>query len=190
MISRSDSEALRDAQSDPAAFTPLVLRHHAVVHRYVARRLGPGEADDIASEVFATAFASLSRYDHSYPDARPWLLGIATNLMRRHAKREARMLRSFAASGVDPLAPEAPPADAALSAALAGALAAMRPKHRDALFLSAVGELTNAEIAAALGVSVGTVKSWLHRARQSAGKELAARGVLAQPRAQPKAIEQ
>lgn len=188
MTTPSDAQVLRDSQTDPAAFAPLVLRHHAAVHRYVARRLGPADAEDIASEVFATAYASRAKYDLSHPDARPWLLGIATNLIRRHAKREAKALRAFAASGVDPVAPEVPAADAALSAALVGALGTMRPEHRDVLFLSAVAELTHAEIALALGVPVGTVKAWLHRARESAARELAARGVPA-PHPQPKAIE-
>jgi RNA polymerase sigma factor (sigma-70 family) len=188
---KSDAEVVRAAVSTPAAFEQIVLRHHGVVYRYIVRRLGPADADDLTSEVFAVAFARRRDYDGAYPNARPWLFGIATNLIRHHARREAAALRAFAVSGVDPVAPERPESDGALSAAVAGALAAMRPRHRDVLFLHAVAELTDDEIAVALGVPVGTVKGWLHRARRVAAKELAIRGV-APPSAlssEPKAVE-
>ena len=79
----------------------------------------------------------------------------------------------------------------AVGAALAGALAAMRPRHRDVLFLYAVGGLSHEEIAVALGVPVGTVKGWLHRARATGAKELALRGVLpaGAVRPEPKVVE-
>lgn len=82
------------------------------------------------------------------------------------------MLRRFADSGVDPAAPERPEADVAVSAAVAAALKDMKPKHRDVLFLHAVAELTMEEIAVAMDVPVGTVKSWLSRARAHGQKVL------------------
>jgi len=92
----------------PLRSTPLGTvfeRHHAVVHRYLARRLGVDLADELAAEVFAVAFAKRRRYDASFDDARPWLFGIATRLVRRHARREVRELRAYARSGVDPALP-------------------------------------------------------------------------------------
>jgi RNA polymerase sigma-70 factor (ECF subfamily) len=62
----------------------------------------------------------------------------------------------------------------ALDAQLARALAAMRSRERDALLLYALADLSYEEIAAALAVPVGTVRTWLHRARLIAQRELAA----------------
>ena len=61
-----------------------------------------------------------------------------------------------------------------LDARLAGALAAMRPRERDALLLYALADLSYEEVALALDVPVGTVRTWLHRARATAQRELAA----------------
>lgn len=72
-------------------------------------------------------------------------------------------------------------------AAVAAALAALRQEHRDVLFLHAVCDLSHGEIAEALGVPVGTVKGWLHRARETAARELVERGVL--PGSTPRAVE-
>lgn len=127
------------------------------------------------------AFARRASYDQARADARPWLFGIATNLIRRHARREAQTLRAYARSGVDPIAPDdsAPRHD--VGADVAAALAGLRPKHRDVLFLHAVAELTHEEIAEALDIPVGTARGWLHRARVNAMRELEARGVTRTP---------
>ena len=65
---------------------------------------------------------------------------------------------------------------ASLGARLAGALAEMRPRERDALLLYALAELSYEEIASALDVPLGTVRTWLHRARRCAQSELAEDG--------------
>lgn len=170
----ADAELLR--ADDDGSFEQFVTRHHASVSRYVARRLGPADADEIVNDVFLTAHRTRARYDAAHASARPWLLGIATNLIRRRHRAEARALRAFAASGVDPVAPDEPPERTALSAELAAALARMKPRQRDVLFLYGVAELTLEEIAVALDVPIGTVKSWLHRARAHAVKHLAPAG--------------
>jgi RNA polymerase sigma factor (sigma-70 family) len=164
------------------AFAPFVERHHLAVYRYAARRLGPSEADDIVNETFAAAYTQRAKFDASYGgDARPWLLGIATNLIRQHTRREAAALRAYAKSGVDPVAPDSFSGDPLMGQALAAALASMRKEHRDVLLLHAIADLSHEEIGVALGVPVGTVKGWLHRARAAAAKELAARGMLEEP---------
>ncbi len=166
----ADAELL--IAGDDSAFEQFVTRHHDRIARYVARRLGPTDAEEIVNDVFLTAHRTRARYDASYADALPWLLGIATNLIRRRRRVEARLLRTFAASGVDPVAPDEPPERTALSADLAGALATMNPKQRDVLFLYGIAQLTLEEIAVAMNVPVGTVKSWLYRARAHAVKHL------------------
>jgi RNA polymerase sigma-70 factor (ECF subfamily) len=117
------------------------------------------------------AYDRRARYDLQHADARPWLYGIAANLMRRHARAEARRLRAHARHGVDPPGPD--PAAGALDrvagaaerARLCAALAALRPAEREALALHALAGLTYEEIARALGVAPGTVASRLSRAR-------------------------
>lgn len=84
MTTGTDAELMAQSIATPSAFEALVIRHHGVIYRYVARRLGPVTAEDVVSEVFTTAFAIRSRYDADRPDARPWLFGIATNMIRRH----------------------------------------------------------------------------------------------------------
>ena len=109
----------------------------------------------------------------------PWLYGIATNVLRHRWRAERRQLRASGRSGVDRwVAYEDEAAarvdSASLGARLAGALAEMRPRGRDALLLYALADLSYGEIAFALGVPPGTVRTWLHRARESAQRELAA----------------
>lgn len=172
-MTRSDRQLL--AASDDASFEDFVVRHHDGVRRYVLRRLDPNETDAVVNDVFLTAYRARARFRSDSDDARPWLLGIATNLIRRERRAESRALRAFAAGAVDPVAPDIVSPDVAISADLAAALADMRPKHRDALFLFAVADLTIDEIAVAMDVAPGTVKFWLHRARTHAKRVLDAR---------------
>lgn len=169
---RSDSELLQASSVEDGAFDEFVVRHHPNLHRYVSRRLGVEDAEEVVNETFAIAFQRRERFRAEQGGAAPWLFGIATNLLHRHWRREARALSAYARSGVDPVAPETGdrgPVDAVL----AGALAAMRPRHRTVLFLHAVAELSHEEIAKALDVPIGTVKGWLHRARVVAQREFA-----------------
>lgn len=174
----TDAQLMRDSRKDPSAFTGLVARHLATVHRYAARRLGPTDAEDVASEVFAIAYAARDRYDDSRADALPWLYGIATNVIRGQRRKERNQLRAYAASHVSPGSAEPDSGD--LGPALATALAAMRPNHRDAICLYALAELSYEEVAFALGVPVGTVRGWISRARETATRELASLGIRTQ----------
>ena len=101
----------------------------------------------------------------------------ATNLLRHRWRAERRQLRAYARSGVDQWAAYEDEATSRVDAAgakLAGALAAMRYQERDALLLYALAALSYEEIALALDVPVGTVRTWLHRAREVARRELGA----------------
>jgi len=184
MPHHSDSAAIARSLESPGAFAGVFERHHAAIHRYLSRRLGTDLADELAAETFAVAFAKRGRYDLDAADARPWLFGIATRLAHRHWRREERELRAYARSGVDPAAPA--PDDAVAARAdsvgagrtLAAALAALTAKERDVLLLYAWEQLAQPEIAAALAISPGTVKSRLHRARTRVRQSLAAAGEL------------
>lgn len=181
---QSDAASIAASLDSPSAFAPVFERHHATVHRHLARRLGTDLADELAAEAFAVAFAKRGRYDPSFEDARPWLFGIATRLARRHWRREERELRAYTRTGVDPTAPShderasARVASAGAGPALAAALAGLSRDERDVLLLHAWEELGHAEIAAALSISLGTVKSRLHRARHRVRQSLAEAGEL------------
>jgi RNA polymerase sigma factor (sigma-70 family) len=135
----------------------------ASLHRYVARRVGASAADELAAETFAVAFRNWERLDPERP-VRPWLYGIAANLMRHHWRKERRMLRAYARTGVDPVFAEDKPAEDTRE--LASALAELRRDEREILLLHAWADLTDSEIAAALGIPAGTVKSRLSRTRE------------------------
>lgn len=157
---------------------PLVERHQRVLFGYLARRVGRDIAEDVTSETFARAFAMRSRFDLDRDDARPWLFGIATNLLRNHARSEVRQLRAYSRHGVDEHAHD-DDADAharidagARSQALARALAALKPGDREALLMYAWNDMSYEEIAAALEIPVGTVRSRLNRARRIVQEQL------------------
>jgi RNA polymerase sigma factor (sigma-70 family) len=150
------------------------------LHGYIARRLGAAAADDLTAETFATAYRRWDALDPSRP-ARPWLYGIASNLMRHHWRKERRMLRAYARTGADPLLVEEDTSLDRLDAqadrtALAAALADLRREEREVLLLHAWAELSDAEIADALSLPAGTVKSRLSRAREHMRNRLGAIG--------------
>ena len=182
--SATDGEVIAASCVDPERFDEVFDRHFRRIYGYLARRLGPDPAADLASEVFAVAFARRGSFDGDRDDAAPWLFGIATNLLRNARRSELRQLRAYARTGVDPVDPDRTgEADDRLDArragpALAGALAALRTDDRDVLLLFAWSGLTYGEIAAALDVPLGTVRSRLSRARKTVREHLNASGQL------------
>lgn len=141
------------------------------------RRVGAQLADELAAETFAVAFSRRGGFDPRHADARPWLYGIAANLLRNHRRSERRQLLAYARTGVDPVEPDAfSGADDRLDAAramrgLAEALASLRDQEREVLLLFAWAELSYEEIAQALVIPVGTVRSRLSRARKRLAME-------------------
>jgi RNA polymerase sigma factor (sigma-70 family) len=133
------------------------------MHRYLARRVGASAAADLAAETFAVAFRNWEKLDQERP-VQPWLYGIAANVMRHHWRKEQRMLRAYARTGVDPVFAEDVVAEG--SRELAALLAGLRADEREILLLNAWAELTDREIADALGLAIGTVKSRLSRTRE------------------------
>jgi RNA polymerase sigma factor (sigma-70 family) len=172
----SDAELVERSLDEPAAFEPIFNRHFRAIHTYLHRRGGRDLADELAAETFALAFERRGSC-RATGSLLPWLYGIATNLLRYRRRAESRRLRAYARSGVDRWATYEDEAvrrvdGSSLDARLAGALAAMRPRERDALLLYALADLSYDEIALALDVPIGTVRTWLHRARQRAQREL------------------
>jgi RNA polymerase sigma-70 factor, ECF subfamily len=86
----SDGQSIGASLTDPERFAEIFHRHWDEIYRYVARRLGPEAAEDVGAETFAVAFRGRDRYDLTRADARPWLYGIATNLIGQHRRAERR----------------------------------------------------------------------------------------------------
>jgi RNA polymerase sigma-70 factor (ECF subfamily) len=159
---RSDGEVITASLADPQVFATVFERHFWAIHDYLRRRLDRQLADELASQTFLVAF------DRRRTDARPWLFGIATNLTRNHRRREVRELRAIAELTPDPLVGidgvESRIDAERMRGQLARALADLPPEEADVLLLLAWAELDQSEIAAALAIPVGTVKSRLSRA--------------------------
>jgi RNA polymerase sigma-70 factor (ECF subfamily) len=173
----SDADVIASSLDAPAAFAEVFDRHAASIHRFLARRVEPAEAEGLLGDVFRIAFERRATFDTTYGSARPWLYGIAANLVGRHRRSEARRLRAVATlagrrsdadHGDDSVGERtADTVDAGRSwAELADAIDALPEAERTTLLLYAWEELSYPEIAAVLGVPVGTVRSRLHRARQ------------------------
>jgi RNA polymerase sigma factor (sigma-70 family) len=173
-----DAAVIQLSRHDPEHFTVLFRRHAPHIQRYVVRRLGQDAADDIVAETFLLAFRQRESYDQTRADARPWLYGIATNLIGRHRRAETRLYRALARTGADPVTePFTDRVDDRVSAStasrrLAVGLARLSEELRDTLLLVAWGDLSYEEAATALGVPVGTVRSRVSRARSKLRRTL------------------
>ncbi|WP_327326062.1 RNA polymerase sigma factor [Streptomyces sp. NBC_01210] len=167
-----DATIIADSLERPELFGELYRRHAAGIHRYAARRLGEGSAEDITADTFLTAFRMRARYDVARSSAQPWLYGIAANLIGRHRRTEVRALRALARTRHDPVAEswtdrsDNRVAAQAAQGLLAGALAALSAGDRHVLLLVAWADLGYQEVAEALSIPVGTVRSRLNRARK------------------------
>ena len=168
---RSDAQVIASSLEAPEAFAALYDRHAGLLFRYLIRRVGRDTADELLGETFRIAFEKRTSFDCDRPDARPWMYGIATNLLAKHRRSEARRLHATARLAAE----HRPYADtdsvvAAVDASVAWpkvaeAITQLPDGERDALLLFAWEDLSYQEVAAALDVPVGTVRSRLNRAR-------------------------
>lgn len=181
----TDAEVVARSLRDPTAFGLLFERHVDAVFGYFARRVPRTEAGDLAAETFRAAFDARARFDPERIRARPWLYGIATNVLRHHLRGKGR--EDLALRRLVPV-PDLVDANeearvAAVDAAarwpaVAEALATLLPHDREALLLLAWEQLGYAEIAEATGVPVGTVRSRIHRARRQLRELIPGHGQL------------
>jgi RNA polymerase sigma-70 factor (ECF subfamily) len=173
MGDESDAVVIAASVDAPERFGVLFDRHATAMYRYFVRRVGPDTADSLLGELFRVAFERRATYDCAHANARPWLYGIATRLLAHHHRSEARRLRATARL-VAAMDRESDPTDQLLGAidaralwpVIAEALTKLPEAERDVLFLYAWEDLSYQDIAAALGVPVGTVRSRLNRARR------------------------
>ena len=160
----------------PPSFDATFASEFPPLHRYLARRVGASAADDLAAETFVVAFRNWEKLDPERA-VRPWLYGIAANVMRHHWRKERRMLRAYARTGLDPVFAEddeaVERADAGVRRReLADMLATLSRDEREILLLHAWAGLTDTEIAQALGLPIGTMKSRFSRTREKLRNQL------------------
>jgi RNA polymerase sigma factor (sigma-70 family) len=178
----SDGATIAGSLERPEGFARIFDRHYQAVHRYLARRVPRAHADDLASMTFVVAFERRGSFREQSTSARPWLLGIATNLMHERARREHREQGTIAELSDEHAVVEGAYRDVDEgpdTARLARALATLDPAQRDVLLLHAWEELSYEEIAQGLDVPLGTVRSRLARARAHLSSQ------LQEPRASP-----
>ena len=170
IVEDSDAAVIACSLTTPEVFGELFDRHWSSVYRYCRSRAG-AEGEDLAAETFRLAFDRRGTYELDRADARPWLLGLATNLIRNHLRRcdrgeRAVMRLSEPGATDDPTDLLIEHAEAAaLDPKVTQALDGIPSRDRDALLLMAWNDLSYEEVAAALGVPAGTVASRISRAR-------------------------
>jgi RNA polymerase sigma-70 factor (ECF subfamily) len=178
-LAASDAELVARSLRDPVAFAAVFDRHWSAIHAFCSSRAGDA-GEDLAAEAFRIAFDRRAGYDARYASARPWLYGVATNVLREHFRRAERAdratRRTWALADRTVAEPLGPLEAAQLGPRLAVALASLDAADRDVLLLAAWAELTYDEIAHATGAPVGTVRSRLHRARTRLRAHLASEG--------------
>jgi RNA polymerase sigma factor (sigma-70 family) len=188
---RTDAEVIWESLERPASFARVFERHFVPVHRYLSQRLGPDLADELGAQSFLVAFDGRASYDLDRPDARPWLLGIAANLIHRHWRAERRWLKACGRVAVQLTEEEPQVLDrqpvATLDEGLASSLRRLARRDRETLLLFAWAELSYEEIALALGIPLGTVRSRINRARRQMRETL---GPSCDPPAEPLAAAQ
>jgi RNA polymerase sigma factor (sigma-70 family) len=164
----TDAEAIERSLSDSEAFGVVFERHVALLHRFARVRVGDGDAADLVAGTFEVAFRRRGDYDLERADARPWLMGIVVNLIRRNRRDRGRALRTltrlFVHEEVDDRSLERAVASDGV-AALRDLLNGMREEDKDLLLLHACLDLTYEECAEVLRLPLGTVRSRLHRLR-------------------------
>jgi RNA polymerase sigma-70 factor (ECF subfamily) len=170
---------------DLERFEDVFTEHHTAIWRYLARLGGRERADDLAGEVFLVAFRRRATYDPTRGPLSAWLYGIATNVYRNHVRSEWRRARAFTRAAANELVTTSPIDDIIDRRtrvehlhAVARALARLSSQDREILVLFAWEGLSYEQIADALNMELGTVRSRLSRTRQRLRAHLAGRDTL------------
>jgi RNA polymerase sigma-70 factor (ECF subfamily) len=166
----------RAQRGDKEAFRQLVERHEVAVFAVLGRMLvgHPALVEDLAQETFLRVYTALPRFDRNGP-ARlgTWIITIATRLALDELKRRRPVAAELPADLPGDARADAPAERRALGGAIARAVAGLSPDQRAAFLMREHYGLEYAEIAEALGLDLGTVKSRIARARAALRTALA-----------------
>ena len=175
-------------QGREAAYRELIGRYQRPVFSLIYRLVRDREkAEDLAQETFIKVLNALDRYDPSFKFSS-WIFKIAHNTSLDHLRKKelvtlslegsphAETQSEIEASTVQALSTEETPEDYAasreLGATLEKAIGRLRPEYRTAIVMCHVEGRPYEEIAEVMGVPLGTVKTYIHRARNELKKEL------------------
>lgn len=136
------------------------------------------DAEDVAQESLVRAVRNLHRWDQERP-LLPWLLTITANRCRTALERRSRgpIATDFS---IEPVGRERQDGEGEIAEEVALAVDDLRDEYRECFILFYQSELGCAEISEVLGCPVGTIKTWLHRARNQVAERLRRRGVTAE----------
>ena len=177
----SDAAVIGLSVDEPEAFGVIYDRHAPTVLRFLGRRAGADVAEGLLGDLFRIAFERRKTFDPSRASALPWLYGIGSNLLLKHRRAEARRLRASARMAAADHSPDRRTSAAAFDARVllsrvADAIQALPDGEREALLLFAWEELSYQDVAEALELPIGTVRSRLNRARAHLGELIKPKG--------------
>jgi RNA polymerase sigma factor (sigma-70 family) len=167
----TDAQLIRRSRDEPGLFEVIFDRHYDVVRVYAQRRIGMADGEEIAASTFEQAFMQRDRFDtDTFRSARPWLIGIANNLIRRHVRREEVRRRHWPVSIAMDRSTWEPDLDG-LDArergpAIRSALTALSEEDRETFLLVVLADLSYEDVAQIVGVPTGTVRSRINRVRR------------------------
>lgn len=170
----SDEELIARARAgDEPCFEEFVRRHMTVVHRWMVRAVGEGDADDLTQDVFLRAYRGLPKFRGQAPP-RAWLAAIANNAIKNRYRSRSRFRRIFSphpepdslANRVsDSASPEEDARAGESRHSVLGALSKLPLEFRLPVVLRDLEEWSYEEIAISLDLPIGTVKSRIARGR-------------------------
>ncbi len=174
----TDSDLVAQARGgSQAACREIVRRHQRPIYNLIVRMVRDRAlAEDLAQETFLKAFTHLEGFDARFKLSN-WLLKIAHNTVIDHLRQQRHAVVSLDASAPDEPEGAAHVVDAAaadpletleredVARAIEQAVARLRPAYRQAIILRYHEDLSHEEIAGIMEIPIGTVKSYLHRAR-------------------------
>lgn len=172
-VTHTDGDVVLRSLDEPEAFGAVFDRHFDGVRAYFARRVDVDTAADLAAEVFRIGFERRRSFDPQMSSScRPWLFGIARNVLATEWRRAGRRVSLLDRLPL-PLDSDADSAEARVEAidaarqwaAVAEALTRLDDDTRELLLLVAWDQLSYEEVAEVFGVPVGTVRSRISRAR-------------------------
>jgi RNA polymerase sigma-70 factor (ECF subfamily) len=178
----TDAELIRQFRAGQRkAFDQLVLRHQRKVYAITFRMTSNhDDADDLAQEVFLAAYHAIERFDENQSFIA-YLSRIAINLSINHLRRKKRWLNITSRRrdetgreimGAKDTGPQQQLEQRELMDRLSSAIQSLPPHQKAVLILKVYHEMSYEDIASALKISIGTVMSRLHRARNKLRTQL------------------